>query len=209
MGSSTLLVNRHIRTWILQLFTWMIEYCSGLTFFLMMILVYYSPSHTPSLNFVRKLLIDKFSSRMRSFFGEHLSTSVPCHVFLCWDLCTIVAAKGTPAVLKLLCQRLCPVSWSLIFTLLQILIICFDHDDRKNCSADGHSWHHVHQSSAGPKALLKNCLPYSVFVPSKNRVNGYASPSDSRSLQPYSSTCIGGEAPDCQEAQEDGDRPMV
>ena len=58
----------------------------------------------------------------------------------------------------------------------------FDHDDRKICSADGHSWHHVHQSSARPKVCW-NCLPYSVFYQKIEWMEKHPQPTLPKSIQ--------------------------
>lgn len=118
---------------------------------------------------------------MRSFFGEHLSTSVHLHGFFVLRPSHHCGSQRNSSRSETPVPTPLP-SFLVIYLQIALEFNCmfwFDHDDRKICSADGHSWHHVHQSSARPKALLELLALFCFFFFSKNRVNGYASPTDS------------------------------
>ena len=149
---------------------------------------------------------------MRSFFGEHLSTSVHLHGFFVLRPSHHCGSQRNSSRSETPVPTPLP-SFLVIYLQIALEFNCmfwFDHDDRKICSADGHSWHHVHQSSARPKALLELLALFCFFFQKIEWMDTHPQPTlpksiHWRSLQPYSSTCIGGEAADCQEAQEDGD----
>lgn len=94
---------------------------------------------------------------MRSFFGEHLSTSVHLHGFFVLRPSHHCGSQRNSSRSETPVPTPLP-SFLVIYLQIALEFNCmfwFDHDDRKICSADGHSWHHVHQSSARPKALLE------------------------------------------------------